>query len=410
MSSKRSSFIFIFVTVMVDMIGLGIIAPVLPTLIEELTGETISTASAYGGLLMVSYALMQFVFAPILGELSDKFGRRPILLISLFGLSLDYLLHAIAPAFGWLLLGRILAGICGASFTTANAYVADISSHEDKAKNFGMLGAAFGIGFIIGPAIGGIFGDIDIRLPFYLAAGLTFLNFLFGFFFVPESLAKDKRRNPEPVKMIPGVALKDIGKFKGLTILILALFIANIAGQSLPAIWAFFTIEMFNWSESQIGFSLMAVGIMVAIVQGGLVGVAVKKFGESKVIVFGFIFWSIGMMLFAFAYKGWMLYAFLVPYALGGVAGPTLQGLLSNSVAENEQGKLQGAITSLISLTTIIGPALATSLFYFFTNTPDKLYFPGASYLAASLLLILSTICVWIGLKKIAEIKIATPE
>ena len=401
MKGNKRAIIFIFITVMIDVIGFGIIIPVLPTLIEELTGLPISEASAYGGLLLVAFAVMQFLFSPVLGELSDKFGRRPVLLFSLFGLSLDYLLHAFAPTIGWLFLGRILAGIGGASFTTANAYMADISSKEDKAKNFGLIGAAFGFGFIIGPAIGGIFGEIDVRLPFYLAAALSFANFLFGYFFVPESLPLENRREPNYKKMLPGVALKDIGNFKGIGYLLLALFFVNIAGQAMPAIWSWFTIEMFDFSEAEVGYSLTFVGIMVAIVQGGLVGKAVKKYGQVKVIKFGFVLWSIGMMLFAFSNQSWMLYAFMIPYALGGVAGPTLQGLLSNTVSEKEQGKLQGAITSMMSLTTIIGPGIATGLFYVFTTDKVGIYFPGASFLAASLLLMISTFLVIVGLKRL---------
>jgi len=401
MNGNKRAIIFIFITVMIDVIGFGIIIPVLPTLIEELTNLPISEASAYGGMLLVAFAVMQFLFSPVLGELSDKFGRRPVLLISLFGLSLDYLLHAFAPTIAWLFVGRILAGIGGASFTTANAYMADISSKEDKAKNFGLIGAAFGFGFIIGPAIGGIFGDIDVRLPFYIAAGLSFSNFLFGYFFVPESLPVENRREPNYKKMLPGAALKDLGTFKGIGYLLIALFFVNIAGQALPAIWSWFSIEVFDWSEAQVGYSLSFVGFMVAIVQGGLVGKAVKKFGQVKVIKFGFILWSMGMMLFAFSTRSWMLYAFMIPYALGGVAGPTLQGLLSNTVSEKEQGKLQGAITSMVSITTIIGPGIATGLFYVFTTDKVGIYFPGASFLAASLLLIISTLLVSRGLKRL---------
>lgn len=401
MSQKRKAIIFIFVTVMVDVIGFGIIIPVLPTLIEQLTGLAINEASAYGGMLLVAFAVMQFIFSPILGELSDKFGRRPVLLFSLFGLSIDYLVHAFAPTIWWLFVGRLLAGIGGASFTTATAYMADISTKEEKAKNFGLIGAAFGFGFIIGPAIGGIFGDIDVRLPFYIAAALSFANFLFGYFFVPESLPVENRREPDLKKMLPGMALKDLGTFKGIGFLLLALFFVNIASQAMPAIWSWFTIEMFDWSEAEVGYSLSFVGLVVAIVQGGLVGVVVKKFGQVKVILFGFVFWSTGMLLFAFAVKSWMLYAFMIPYALGGVAGPTLQGLLSNTVSETEQGKLQGAITSMISITTIIGPAIATGLFFVFTTDRVGIYFPGISFFAASILLICATILVSIGLKRL---------
>ena len=362
MKGGRSAIIFIFVTVLVDVIGVGIIIPVIPTLIKDLTGLGLSEASAYGGGLLIAFAGMQFLFAPVLGELSDKYGRRPVLLLALLGLSIDYLIHAFAPTILWLFVGRILAGICGASFTVANAYIADISTAENKAKNFGLLGAAFGLGFIIGPSIGGIFGAIDVRLPFFIAAGVTFLNFLFGFFFVPESLDVENRREVKLEKMMPGVSLAKIGQYAGLAALIFALFLANLAGQALPATWSFFTMEMYDWGEAEVGYSLSFVGLLVAVVQGGLIGIVVKKFGEKRVIIFGFLLLTIGMFLFSIAYQSWMLYAFLIPYALGGVAGPTLQGILSNQVSDKEQGNLQGAITSMQSLTTIIGPAIAAFL------------------------------------------------
>ena len=397
--TKKSAIVFIFVTVLVDVIGIGIIIPVIPTLIKDLTGLGLSEAAAYGGGLMIAFAGMQFIFSPILGEISDKYGRRPVLLIALLGLSIDYLIHALAPTILWLFIGRILAGICGASFTVANAYMADISSAEEKAKNFGLLGAAFGLGFIIGPSIGGIFGAIDARLPFYIAAGLTFANFLFGLFVIPESLHPENRREIIPRKMIPGVSLVHIGRYAGLAGLILALFLAHIAGQALPATWNFFTMEMYDWNEAEVGYSLSFVGLLVAIVQGGLVGHAVKRFGEKNVIIFGFSFWTIGMFLFAIAFKSWMLYAFLIPYALGGVAGPTLQGLLSNQVSDKEQGNLQGTLTSMISLTTIIGPALAAFLFYRFTGDHAIVYFPGAPYVAGAALLFTSTLVVTLAIR-----------
>lgn len=401
MKAGKSAIIFIFVTVLVDVIGVGIIIPVVPTLIKDLTGLGLSEAAAYGGGLLIAFAGMQFLFAPVLGELSDKYGRRPILLLSLFGLSIDYLIHAFAPTILWLFIGRLLAGIAGASYTVANAYMADISSPEDKAKNFGLLGAAFGLGFIIGPSIGGIFGAIDVRLPFFIAAGLTFANFLFGYFFVPESLAPENRRDILPKKMIPGVSLVHIGKYAGLAGLIVALFLANIAGQALPATWTFFTMEMYEWNEAQVGYSLSFVGLLVAIVQGGLIGTAVKKFGQKNVVIGGFLLWTIGMLLFAIAYQSWMIYAFLIPYALGGVAGPTLQGLLSNQVSDKEQGNLQGTLASMISLTTIIGPAIASFLFYRFTGDHAITYFPGAPYVAGAILLLISTVVVAVTLGKI---------
>jgi MFS transporter, DHA1 family, tetracycline resistance protein len=320
--------------------------------------------------------------------------------LSLLGLGFDYLLHAFATTITWLFIGRLIAGICGASYTTATAYIADVSTKEERAKNFGLIGAAFGLGFIIGPALGGIFGNIDVRLPFFVAAGLSFANFLFGYFFVPESLAVEHRREPIFSKMLPGVSLANLGRYKGLGLLIIALFLANIASQVLPATWSFFTMEVYEWNEAQVGYSLSFIGLLVALVQGGLIGIVVKKFGQKKVILTGFILWSIGMFLFAFANQSWMLYAILIPYALGGVAGPTLQGLLSNQVSEREQGNLQGALTSMISLTTIIGPAIATTLFYTFTQDSMRIYFPGAPYFASAMLLISATVCVLVGLRR----------
>ena len=401
MKNQGLPLLFIFITVLIDVIGVGIIIPVIPTLIENLTGEGLSQAAIYGMWLMVSYAGMQFFFAPVLGELSDKFGRRPVLLISLFGLSIDYLIHAFAPTITWLFIGRIMAGITGASHSVAMAYIADISTKENKAKNFGLLGAAFGLGFIIGPSIGGVFGEIDVRLPFFIAAGIAFVNFLFGYFFLPESLKKENRRAPKLVKMIPGQSLIKIGQFAGLGGLILAYFLANMAGQALPATWTYFTMESYGWNEAEVGYSLSFVGLLVSIVQGGLVGWAVKTFGRKKVILYGFAFWTLGMFLFSQALSAWMLYCFLIPYALGGVAGPTLQSLLSNEVSEKEQGNLQGALTGLVSLTTIIGPILASTLFYHFTSQ-SAIYFPGAPYVASALLLLGATVVAYFSLKKMS--------
>jgi len=329
MTSKKTALLFIFITILVDVIGIGIILPIIPDLIMELTGEGTHMAVIYGMWLTTAFAGMQFLFSPVLGEISDQYGRRPILLMALLGLSIDYLIHAWAPSIAWLFLGRFLAGITGASFTVASAYIADVSTKENKAKNFGLIGAAFGLGFIIGPGIGGFFGEIDIRLPFYIAAGLTFTNFLFGWFFVPESLAPENRRPLDIRKMIPGVSLVSLRNYKGVLLLILAFFLANLAGQALPSTWSYYGIERYNWSPKEIGVSLMVVGLLVAIVQGFLVGVVVKKFGKRNAITFGFLFWTIGMFLFSIATEPWMLYAFLIPYALGGIAGPTVQGVIS---------------------------------------------------------------------------------
>lgn len=401
MQSKKTALLFIFITILVDVIGIGIILPIIPELIMELTGEGTASAVIYGMWLTTAFAGMQFLFSPVLGEISDKYGRRPILLIALLGLSIDYLIHVWAPTITWLFLGRFLAGITGASFTVASAYIADISTKENKAKNFGLIGAAFGLGFIIGPGIGGFFGEIDIRLPFYIAAGLTFSNFLFGWLFVPESLAIENRRPINIIKMIPGVSLVALRNYKGVLLLIFAFFLANLAGQALPSTWSYYGIERYDWSPKEIGVSLMVVGLLVAIVQGFLVGVLVKKFGKRIVVSVGFLLWTIGMFLFSLATEPWMLYAFLVPYALGGIAGPTVQGLISNQVSEKEQGNLQGSITGLVSITAILGQLIFSPVFYFFIRPEGNIYFPGAPYALAAFFLLVAFLFASLAMKRI---------
>ncbi|CAG2533495.1 MULTISPECIES: TCR/Tet family MFS transporter [Maribacter] len=400
MKSNKTALLFIFITILVDVIGIGIILPIIPDLIMELTGEGNHMAIIYGMWLTTAFAGMQFLFSPVLGEISDKYGRRPILLIALLGLSIDYLIHAWAPSIVWLFLGRFLAGITGASFTVASAYIADVSTKENKAKNFGLIGAAFGIGFIIGPGIGGFFGEIDIRLPFYIAAGLTFANFLFGYFFVPESLTMENRRQINYAKMIPGVSLFALRNYKGILLLISAFFLANLAGQALPSTWSYYGIERYDWNPRQIGLSLMVVGLLVAVVQGFLVGKLVTKFGKRKVIIYGFLLWTVGMFLFSFAHEPWMLYAFLIPYALGGIAGPTVQGVISNQVSEKEQGILQGSITGLVSITAILGQFIFAPVFYYFIRPETSIYFPGAPYALAAVLLLIAFILATTAIKR----------
>lgn len=365
-----------------------------------MTGEGVSTATWYMGWLMFAYAVMQFLFSPVLGELSDKFGRKPVLLFSLLGLGLDYVFQALAPTLMLLFIGRFIAGITGASHTVASAYIADISTKENKAKNFGMIGAAFGLGFIIGPVIGGLAGEyLGVRAPFWIAAALSIANFLFGLFLVPESLPKSKRRAVKVVKMIPGVSLFKLGIY-GLGAFLLAFFLAHMAGQVMPTTWSSFTIEMYEWSEAEIGYSLAVVGFLVAIVQALLIGWSVKKFGNKKVILGGFILWTAGMTVFAFAFTPYMLYAFMLPYILGGVAGPTLQSYMSNQVPETEQGNLQGALTQLIALCPMFGSLLFSYVFYMATYDKEGLYFPGASFLVGGVILLLATITVWFAMRK----------
>lgn len=391
MSQKRNaSIIFIFITMVIDVLGIGIIIPVIPTLLKDFLGNDISKAALYGGYLMFAYAAMQFIFSPIIGGLSDKFGRRPVILASLFGFGIDYILLAFAPNITWLFVGRIIAGITGASFTTASAYIADISAPEDRAKNFGMIGAAFGLGFILGPALGGFLGDFGVKVPFFVAAGLSLLNWLYGYFILPESLSKENRRAFDWKRANPVSSLKNLGKYPMILGLVGALACLNLAGQVHPATWSYFTIKQFNWTQKEVGFSLAFVGLMVAIVQGGLNRILIPKFGEQRSVRIGLLFYSFGFLLFGLATKGWMMYAFMVPFALSGIAGPSLQGIISKQVGPSEQGELQGAMTSLLSLTTIFGPIIATNAFAYFTSNAAPVHIPGAAFFIAAVLALVS--------------------
>ena len=383
---------FIFITILIDIIGIGIIIPVLPTLIQELTGGNLSEASWYGGWLIFSYALMQFLFSPVLGGLSDQFGRRPILLISLFGLGIDYLFLALAPTLGWLFLGRFIAGVCGASMTTASAYIADISSPEKRAQNFGLLGAAFGVGFIIGPVIGGILGEFGARLPFIAAAGLSLFNWLYGYFILPESLKPENRRKFSWKRANPVGTLTQLRKYPVIMGLIVVLLLIYIAGHATQSTWSYFTMEQFDWSELEVGYSLGFVGIIVALVQGVIIRPVVARIGEVKAVYAGLTFNAFGFLLFTFASQGWMIYVFMIPYAFGGLAGPSLQGIMTAQVPADAQGELQGGLTSLVSVTSIIGPPLMTGIFSYFTHPDNPVYFAGAAFLLAFVLSSLSIV------------------
>jgi DHA1 family tetracycline resistance protein-like MFS transporter len=383
---------FIFVTVLIDIIGFGIIIPVLPKLIQDLTGGDMSEASRYGGWLMFTYAFMQFLFAPILGNLSDRYGRRSIILISLFGFGLDYLLLAWAPTITWLFIARILSGITGASITTASAYIADISTPEKRAQNFGMIGAAFGLGFIIGPFIGGVLGQYGDRIPFLFAAGLTLVNWLYGMFILPESLPADKRRKFEWSKANPVGSLLHLKKYPAVAGLIISLTLIYIGAHAVQSTWSYYTMEKFKWNSAMVGYSLAFVGLMIAIVQGGLIRVVIPKLGQSKSLFTGLVMYTIGMVCFAFAGSTAFMFASCFVYCLGGIAGPALQGIISSHVPSNEQGELQGALTSLMSATSIVGPPLMTNLFSFFSQTGGQVYFPGAPFIAGAIFFLISTI------------------
>jgi len=401
MANKRNPAIgFIFITMVIDVLGIGLIVPLMPTLIRGFTGGDLSVASQYAGWLMASYAIMQFFFSPILGGLSDKFGRRPIILASLFGFSIDYLILANAPNITWLFVGRLLAGITGASFTTAQAYIADISKPEERAKNFGMVGAAFGIGFIIGPAIGGFLGSFGVRVPFYVSALLTLLNGLYGYFVLPESLAKENRRSFDWSRANPMGSLKHLTKYPVIAGLVIGFFCLQLAGQAHPSTWSYFTMKVFSWTPTEVGYSLAFVGLIVAGVQGGLNRVLIPKIGENRAVSYGLLLYGLGFFLFAFATSSWMMYAFMVPFGLGGIAGPALQSLISQQVGANEQGELQGGLTSMQSVTTILGPLVASNLFAHFTSGTSFVYFPGAAFFAAGILVFIGWAFVVKSLRK----------
>ncbi len=402
-SNRKAALGFIFLTLLIDVTGLGIIIPVLPKLIEELIHGNISMASRYGGWLTFAYAIMQFLFSPFLGNLSDKYGRRPILLFSLFGFGVDYVFLSFAPTIGWLFVGRIIAGVTGASFTTATAYIADISTPENRAKNFGLIGAAFGLGFIIGPVIGGLLGQYGSRVPFLAAAGLTFINFFYGFFVLPESLAPENRRKFEWKRANPFGAFKHLRKYPAVAALAVSFFLVYMAAQSVQSIWAFFGIERFSWSEKVIGISLGVVGLLVGLVQGVLIRYINPKLGNTKSIYVGFGMYALGLVLFACATKGWMMFLFLIPYCLGGISGPALQAIITGHVPANEQGELQGALTSLISATSIISPVIMTNLFAHFTSKSTLVYFPGAPFVLGALFMTAAGILAYKVLSKETE-------
>ena len=401
MRNKKTAAIgFVFITMLIDITGWGIIIPVIPKLIKELINGDISEAAKYGGWLTFAYAITQFIFSPLIGNLSDKFGRRPIILISLFGFSLDYLLLAFAPTIGWLFVGRILAGITGASITTASAYIADVSTPENRAKNFGMIGAAFGLGFIIGPVIGGILGEYGSRVPFYAAAILCMVNFLYGFFILPESLSKENRRAFDWKRANPVGALVNLKNHPKLTGLIGSIFVLYVASHAVQSNWSFFTMYRFHWTEKMVGISLGIIGLLVGIVQGGLIRWINPRLGNERSIYIGIGLYTLGMFLFASATQSWMMFLFLIPYCLGGIAGPALQSVISSQVSPSEQGEIQGTLTSLMSASSIIGPPLMSSVFYFFTHKDAPFQFAGAHFVLAGVLMLISTILAYMSFRK----------
>lgn len=401
MSNPRKPAVgFIFITLLIDVMGWGLIIPVLPKLISQLKHIPVNEASTYGAALVSVYAITQFVCSPIIGNLSDKYGRRPVLLSSLLGFAVDYIFQALAPTYGLLFVGRVIAGITGASFTTGAAYIADVSTPETRAKNFGMIGAAFGLGFIIGPALGGLLAGWGVRAPFYAAAVLCMLNFLYGYFVLPESLHKDHRRPFEWKKANPFGSLQFLRKTPAIGGFAICYFLIYLAAQAVQGNWSYFTIYRFGWKENMVGISLGAVGLLVGFVQMVVTRKINPKLGNEKSIYLGLILYSIGLALFGVATSTWMMFVFLIPYCFGGIAGPALQASMAGHVARNQQGALQGALTSLMSLTTIIGPFIMTHLFRYFTTASAPFILPGISFFLGALFMLMALAVIIVVFRK----------
>ena len=383
---KKPAIIFIFITLVLDIIGIGLIVPILPKLVEQFQGGNVVAASHTYGALAALYSLMQFIFAPLLGSLSDRFGRRRVILVSLFGSGLDYFLLAVAPNLAWFFAGRIIAGITGANISAASAYIADVSPPEKRAANFGLIGAAFGIGFIAGPALGGILGDVSLRLPFYVAGGLTMVNWLYGWFILPESLAPENRRAFSWGRSNPVGSLLALRRHPIAFGLAGTHFLINLAHQALPSTWVLYTGFRYNWSAKQVGVSLAIVGLMAGLVQGGLTRIVVRKLGERTTAAFGMSVAIMNFIGYGLATQGWMIYAILFVGSIGGVMGPAVQGLISRNVGANEQGGVQGALASLASIAGIIGPPIATGLFAYFISEKSRVELPGAAFFFSALL------------------------
>lgn len=377
---------FLTALVLIDTIGFGIVIPVTPALIMDLAGVDVSEAAVVGGWLFFSFAITQFLAAPILGNLSDRHGRRPVLLLSLAMFGVDYLLMGFAPTLALLFVGRVLAGIPGASYTPAFAYVADVTAPEDRAKRFGLLGAAFGVGFILGPALGGLLAGLGPRAPFFAAAALAFANLVFGFFALPESLPSERRRAFSWRRANPAGALGHLRGHKGLLALASVFLLVGLASQVYPTVWSFYTIHRFGWTEALVGMSLAFAGVVMAVGQGGLTGILLPRLGEWRAAIVGIAASALGFLGFAFATQTWMMFAWLTTSLLAGLGMPALSSLMSRKVPPDQQGELQGANASLMSLASVLGPLALPPLFGYFSRPDAVVELPGAPFLASAIL------------------------
>lgn len=383
---RTAGLAFIFVTLLIDILGFGLLIPILPKFVASLSHAGLSAGSRDYGFLLALYGAMQFLFSPLLGTLSDQFGRRPVLLLSLLFTGVDYVIMALAPNLGWLFVGRILSGITGASFTAASAYIADVSPPDKRAQNFGLVGAAFGIGFVLGPALGGLLGALGARVPFWAAAGLAFANFLYGWLILPESLKPENRRRFRLRDANPLGVIATLGRYPVVWAMAGALAAANLAGQCLQSTWVLWTSARFGWGVRDNGLSLAAFGVVSLVFQTGLARVLLPKLGERRTILMGLAIGIAEYAAYALATQGWMVYAIMAAAGPSFLSGQATQGLLSSQVGDDEQGALQGALASLASLTGIVGPVIATSLFAYFTRPQAVVKAPGAPFVLASAL------------------------
>lgn len=376
---------FIFFTIVLDSMGIGIIMPVMPDLIREVGNMDLSEAALWGGALTAAYAVNQFLFSPTLGSLSDAYGRRPVLLVALFIMALDYLVMALAQSMWLLFIGRIVGGITAATQSTASAYMADISSDKDKAKNFGILGAAFGVGFILGPMLGGLLAEYGSRAPFYAAAGLALVNMLFGYFILPETVTDSIRRPFDWRRSNPFGAFKQMQKLPGMIPMLSVFLLLSIAFFVYPAIWAYFGRAQFGWDARMVGISLACYGLGVVIIQGALIRLILKRLGERATAMLGMSVHLCTFLVYPFMTQTWHVFAYMPISVFSAVAVPALQGLMSNSVAKNAQGELQGAMASLTAVATIVSPLMMTQVFNYFTNDSAPVHLPAAPFLLSAL-------------------------
>lgn len=397
--ANRRALAFIVLTVFIDMLGFGLVIPVLPMMVSTLSGREIAQATAIGGWLIMSFAIAQFLFAPFLGNLSDRYGRRPVLLISMAGHGAAYLVAAVATTIPMLFVGRVLAGLTGASYSTAYAYIADVTPPERRAQDFGLIGVAFGLGFIFGPALGGILGATDYRIPFLVAAGLSALNFLFGLFVLPESLPPERRRRFELARANPLGAFRHLTGFGPQLIrMAMVLFLWSLALQALHGIWSYVAAHRYSWSPFEVGVSLAVVGLAAVTVNGLLVRRAVRRFGEVMTVVIGLSAGVLAFSLYALADKPGLAFVAIAVGSLGGLIVPAMQSLMSQEVPPTSQGELQGGVSALNSLTIVIGPPMFAQVFAFFTSPAAPVYAPGAPFVlafalaAAALALFLRTV------------------